>query len=204
MKKVLLLTIVLSSLTNLSDARNLYRKNYNNPVTEFDCQAECGCANGCLICNNAPYCGPYPRLLPDDYDSYSDNTRMDFLAVGPCAPRNDSKNKGYLYKGMWWDVKGVRYWAFRNNTSNTITIEALGGGELKSIPSGDVTNINRGESYSFRIQAPARRFELFNSDSHAIEIFINLKGDIDYRPEAQALAQKPDLQRQKEIFKPKF
>ena len=54
---------------------------------------------------------------------------------------------------------------------------------MKAIPAGDVVNIARGESYSFRVQAPARRFELFSSDMHKIEIFINLKGDIDYRVE---------------------
>lgn len=84
---------------------------------------------------------------------------------------------------MWWDVSGVRYWAVRNSTNNTITVEGLAGGETKDIPSGDVTNINRGESYSFRVQSPACRFELFNSDAHNIEVVINLRGDIDYREE---------------------
>lgn len=88
---------------------------------------------------------------------------------------------------MWWDDTGVRFWAFRNSTNNTIAIQALNGGEMKAIPAGDVVNIARGQSYAFRVQAPARRFELFNSDSHFIEIFINLKGDIDYRIEPKAI-----------------
>lgn len=112
---------------------------------------------------------------------------MIFHHEPPCAPRNDSKYKGYLYKGIWWDDAGVRYWAIRNSSNNTITVDALAGGETKDIPAGDVVNIARGESYGFRVQAPARRFELFNSDMHNIEIFINLKGDIDYRVELPAV-----------------
>ena len=145
----------------------------------------CGCLFSC--CGSAPFCGPYPRPLPGQYDSYKDNTKIVFWDIPPCAPRNDSKYKGYLYKGMWWDVTGVRYWAIRNNTENMITVEGLEGGEIKDIPVGDVTNIARGESYSFRIQAPARRFELFNSDAHNIEVFINTNGDIDYREELQPI-----------------
>lgn len=88
---------------------------------------------------------------------------------------------------MWWDTTGVRYWAVRNSTNNTITVEGLAGGEIKDIPAGDVVNINRGESYSFRVQSPARRFELFNSDAHHLEVVINLRGDLDYREEIQNL-----------------
>lgn len=150
------------------------------------CPAQsCG---GCFACcGAAPYCGPYPRPLPGQYDSFKDNTKISFWNLPPCAPRNDSRLRGYLYKGMWWDVTGVRYWAIRNNTENTITVEGLEGGEIKDIPVGDVANIARGESYSFRIQAPARRFELFNSDAHNIEVFINTDGDIDYREEPKTL-----------------
>lgn len=144
----------------------------------------CGSCFAC--CGAAPFCGPFPRPLPGQYDSFKDNTKISFWNLPPCAPRNDSRFKGYLYKGMWWDVSGVRYWAFRNNTENMITIEGLEGGEIKDVPVGDVVNIARGESYSFRIQAPARRFELFNSDSHNIEVFINTDGDIDYREELPA------------------
>jgi hypothetical protein len=149
--------------------------------SENCCSQSCGSCFAC--CGAAPYCGPFPRPLPGQYDSYKDNTRIAFWYLPPCAPRNDSRFRGYLYKGMWWDMSGVRYWAFRNNTENMITIEGLEGGEIKDVPVGDVVNIARGESYSFRIQAPARRFELFNSDAHNIEVFINTDGDIDYREE---------------------
>ncbi len=141
--------------------------------------------SGCFCCNQAPYCGPLPRPLPGQYDSWKDNTKIGFWNLPPCAPRNDSKFRGYLYKGMWWDTTGVRYWAIRNSTNNTITVEGLAGGEIKDIPAGDVVNINRGESYQFRVQAPARRFELFGSDVHNIEIVINLRGDLDFREEIQ-------------------
>lgn len=169
-------------------------------VTNNGCRKSCGdacamasrCANnhGCNAKECVPFanccrpaCGPYIRPLPGDYDSFKDNTRIVFSHMPPCGPRNDSKYRGYLYKGLWWDNTGVRYWAFRNSTNNTITIQALDGGEIKDIPAGDVVNIARGENYGFRVQSPARRFELFNSDQHHIEIFINLKGDIDYRVE---------------------
>ncbi len=175
-------------------------------------QPSCGssCANGgtsncgLACCNGAPYCGPFPRPLPGQYDSFSDNTKIQFLNIPPCAPRNDSAQRGYLYKGMWWDVSGVRYWAFRNNTNNTITIEGLEGGEMKDLPAGDVVNIARGESYSFRVQAPARRFELFNSDAHAIEVFINLRGDIDYRVELPPTAKAGSAKGEPELIMPKF
>ncbi len=154
------------------------------------CANNHGCnAKECVPFANCcrPACGPFPRHLPGDYASYKDNTKMIFHHEPPCAPRNDSKYKGYLYKGIWWDDAGVRYWAIRNSSNNTITVDALAGGETKDIPAGDVVNIARGESYAFRVQAPARRFELFNSDMHNIEIFINLKGDIDYRVELPAV-----------------
>lgn len=171
----------------------------NSRVTNNKCRKSCGdacamaarCADnhGCNAKECVPFsnccrqqCGPFNRMLPGDYDSFVE-TKHAFWHVPPCTPRNDSKFRGYLYKGMWWDSSGVRFWAFRNSTNNTISIQALNGGEYKDIPAGDVVNINRGESYSFRVQAPARRFELFNSDQHFIEVFINIKGDIDYRVE---------------------
>ncbi len=159
----------------------------NPSCSSATCSTPTCAANSCKQCVPfnccRPACAPYPRRLPGDYDSYKDNTKMVMQRMKPCAPRNDSKFQGYLYKGMWWDNTGVRYWAFRNSTNNTITIQALHGGECKDIPAGDVTNIARGESYGFRVQAPACRFELFNNDMHNLEIFINLKGDIDYRVE---------------------
>jgi hypothetical protein len=107
---------------------------------------------------------------------------------------------------MWWDTTGVRYWAVRNSTNNTITVEGLAGGEIKDIPAGDVVNINRGESYSFRVQSPARRFELFNSDAHHIEVVINLRGDLDYRQEIQNIpnAGRVAGRRQSDMIIPKF
>jgi hypothetical protein len=156
----------------------------------------CCCESPSICCNTAP-CGPFLRPLSDDYDSFSDNTEMQFYAKPECAPRNDSAQKGYLYKGLYWDIEGVRYWAIRNGTNNTITVEALDGGEVKDIPAGDVVNLNRGESYSFRVQAPAKLFELFNSEAHNIEIFINARGYVDYRaeniitPDLRASQQRP-------------
>lgn len=163
--------------------------------------------SGCFCCNQAPYCGPLPRPLPGQYDSWKDNTKIGFWNLPPCAPRNDSKFRGYLYKGMWWDTTGVRYWAIRNSTNNTITVEGLAGGEIKDIPAGDVVNINRGESYQFRVQAPARRFELFGSDVHNIEIVINLRGDLDFREEIQTQPTTPRsvrIQRESDFIIPKF
>lgn len=175
------------------------------------CRTHCnsgGCnqARNCCICCNVPFCGPFPRPLPGQYDSFQDNTRIRFWNLPPCAPRNDSLARGYLYKGIWWDTSGVRYWAFRNATNNTITVEGLEGGEIKDIPAGDVVNIARGESYSFRIQAPARRFELFGSDAHHIEVFINLQGDIDYRVEPTTLLKTASTKKGKEsdLITPKF
>lgn len=214
MKKLILLLI--SLLPILADARGVNRlrcggtKNCQD-LTFCSWQPTCNscstiCDNGCDLpcCNSAPYCGPYPRPLPGQYDSFSDNTKINFWNIPPCAPRNDSAQRGYLYKGMWWDVSGVRYWAFRNTTNNTITIEGLEGGELKDIPAGDVVNIARGESYSFRVQAPARRFELFNSDAHAVEIFINLRGDLDYRVEVPVTAKAGSAKGESELIMPKF
>ena len=172
------------------------------PSCASPCASSCGIGLAC--CNSAPYCGPYPRPLPGQYDSFSDNTKIGFWNIPPCAPRNDSTQRGYLYKGIWWDVSGVRYWAFRNTTNNTITIEGLEGGEIKDIPAGDVVNIARGESYSFRVQAPARRFELFNSDSHAIEVFVNLRGDLDYRAEIPTTAKEGSTKGESELIMPKF
>lgn len=158
-------------------ARSFYKQCFNN------CNPCLVKKRSCFSCCDIPYCGPYPRPLPGQYDSFKDNTRIKFWNIRPCAPRNESANRGYLYKGLWWDNEGVRYWAVRNNTDNTITVEGLEGGEIKNIPSGDVVNIARGESYSFRMQAPAKRFQLFNSDIHNIEAFINAKGDLAYRAE---------------------
>lgn len=220
MKKLIVL-ITLLMLPILAEARGVNRLRCggtNNcqdltfcsrqPSCASSCASPCAnaCANICGLCNGAPYCGPYPRPLPGQYDSFSDNTKINFWNIPPCAPRNDSAQRGYLYKGMWWDVSGVRYWAFRNMTNNTITIEGLEGGEIKDIPAGDVVNIARGESYSYRVQAPARRFELFNSDAHAIEIFINLRGDLDYRVEIPAKAAKGSTrgQQQTDLIMPKF
>jgi hypothetical protein len=177
--------------------------NANSHITNNKCRKSCGdacamaakCANNhgcnakeCVPFSNCcrPQCGPFTRMLPGDYDSFVE-TKHSFWHVPPCTPRNNSKWRGYMYKGMWWDDTGVRFWAFRNSTNNTITIQALNGGEMKAIPAGDVVNIARGQSYAFRVQAPARRFELFNSDNHFVEIFINLKGDIDYRIEPKAI-----------------
>ena len=67
-----------------------------------------------------------------------------------------------------------------------------------------MVNIARGESYSFRVQAPARRFELFNSDFHAIEIFVNLRGDLDYRAEIPITAKKGSTKGESELIMPKF
>lgn len=199
MKYLLLLAFVATNILMAQGPFYSYCDNASR-VTNNKCRTSCGdaCAMAAKCANNhgcnakecvpfanccRPACAPYPRHLPGDYDSFKDNTKMIFHNMPPCAPRNDSKYKGYLYKGMWWDNAGVRYWAFRNSSNNTITIEALAGGETKDIPSGDVVNIARGESYAFRVQAPARRFELFNSDMHNIEVFINIKGDIDYKIE---------------------
>jgi hypothetical protein len=219
MKKQILLIISLLLLPLLVDARGVNRlrcggtKNCENLTfcsnNRSSCPTSCngfaGAFTNCGLpcCNSAPYCGPYPRPLPGQYDSWKDNTKINFWYIPPCAPRNDSAQRGYLYKGMWWDVSGVRYWAFRNNTNNTITVEGLEGGEMKDIPAGDVTNINRGESYSFRVQAPARRFELFNSDAHNIEIFVNLKGDLDYKVEIPLTA-KSGISKEPELVMPKF
>jgi len=163
-------------------------------------------ACGLPFCNGAPYCGPFPRPLPGQYDSFSDNTKIAFWNIPPCAPRNDSKERGYLYKGMWWDISGVRYWAIRNSTNNTVSVEALEGGEYKDIPAGDVVNIGRGESYAFRVQAPARRFELFQNDAHFIEIFVNLRGDLDYRAEIPVTAAKTATNQRTngDLIMPKF
>ncbi|CAN5144470.1 hypothetical protein BH09DEP1_BH09DEP1_1430 [soil metagenome] len=203
MKKLFLLLALLA--TNISIDANPFPApcDANSRVTNNKPRASCGdacamaskCVNnhGCNAKECVPFanccrqqCGPFNRMLPGDYDSYKETTHA-FWHVPPCSPRNDSKFRGYMYKGMWWDTTGVRFWAFRNSTNNTITIQALNGGEMKDLPAGDVVNIARGESYGFRVQAPARRFELFNSDVHHIEIFINLKGDIDYRAEPIAL-----------------
>ena len=176
---------------------------------EPNCASSCanGGASSCGLpcCNSAPYCGPFPRPLPGQYDSFKDNTKIGFWNIPPCAPRNDSTKRGYLYKGMWWDTSGVRYWAVRNATNSTITVEGIEGGELKDIPSGDVVNIGRGESYAFRVQAPARRFELFANDAHHIEIFVNLRGDLDYRIEIPLTSAKAGSTRgQSEVIMPKF
>ncbi len=170
------------------------------------CMPSCtqACMPSCFSCCNVPFCGPYPRPLPGQYASFKDNTRIRFWNYPPCAPRNDSKERGYLYKGLWWDNTGVRYWAVRNSTNNTITVEGLEGGETKNIPTGDVVNIARGESYSFRVQSPAHRFELFASDQHHLEIFINLQGDVDYRVEPQFLTKKGAKTAPEEDIVPKF
>jgi|GEM_PF-2760011 hypothetical protein len=208
------LSILLVFISLNVSARCKYRqKNVTacSPCTQSvsACATSCAqplanCCNPCIFncCNNPPFCGPFPRPLPGDYDSFKDNTRIGFWHLPPCAPRNDSKMKGYLYKGMWWDNMGVRYWAFRNSTTNTITVEALEGGEVKDIPAGDVANINRGESYSFRVQVPAYRFELFSNDAHYLEVFINTKGDIDYRVETQ-MAKNKFSDKEQEVM-PKF
>lgn len=216
MKKMLILFILslIISSNSLIEARNRIYSNSrgrscNTGNFDFDfcdtCFAKRDC---CLCCNQAPYCGPFPRPLPGQYDSWKDNTKIGFWNLPPCAPRNDSKFRGYLYKGMWWDTTGVRYWAVRNSTNNTITFEGLAGGETKDIPAGDVVNINRGESYSFRVQSPAHRFELFNSDAHHLEVVINLRGDIDYREEIQntpnTVARNGVTKHHQDIIVPKF
>lgn len=196
MKYFLLLVLLICNLS--IDAQPLPSPCQTNRVTNNKPRKSCGdaCAMAARCANNhgcnAKECVPfancclqrcsYTRILPGDYDSFKESKHT-FWHVPPCMPRNDSKYKGYLYKGMWWDNAGVRFWAIRNSTNNTITVEGLNNGETKDIPSGDVVNIGRGESYGFRVQAPARRFELFNSDMHNIEVFINLQGDIDYRVE---------------------
>lgn len=216
MKKQIMLIISLLMLPMLADARGVNRlrcggtKNCQDLTFcswQPDCPSACnGAFANCALpcCGSAPYCGPYPRPLPGQYDSFSDNTKIEFWNIPPCGPRNDSAQRGYLYKGIWWDISGVRYWAFRNNTNNTITIEGLEGGEMKDIPAGDVVNINRGESYSFRVQAPARRFELFNSDAHHIEVFVNLKGDLDYRAEIPLKAKSGASKAEPDLIMPKF
>jgi hypothetical protein len=176
----------------------------NDPWAKSKCATN-GCAKSCpFSCCKYPPCGPYPRPTPGDYESFKDNTKIIFTHKKPCGPRNDSKWRGYLYKGIWWDETGVRYWAIRNSTNNTITVEGLEGGEIKDIPAGDVVNIARGESYAFRVQSPARRFELFNSDMHHIEIFINLNGDIDYRVEPTLKPVKTAKGGQIDQFTPNF
>lgn len=218
MKRILFIACVIL-MPFLADARGVNRlrcggtKNCQD-LSFCSWQSSCPTSNcltgglsncGLPCCNSAPYCGPYPRPLPGQYDSFSDNTKIAFWNIPPCAPRNDSANRGYLYKGIWWDVSGVRYWAIRNATNNTITVEGLEGGEIKDIPAGDVVNIARGESYAFRVQAPARRFELFNSDAHNIEIFVNLIGDLDYRVEIPLKTAKTGAaSRDSEPFNPKF
>ena len=199
-----ILTILLVIITNAAPAycrRDFCKKDICAWNSSRPCAPRC-----CLIpCCNVPYCGPYPRPLPGQYDSFKDNTKILFWNIPPCAPRNDSKERGYLYKGMWWDITGARFWAFRNNTDNTITVEGLAGGEIKDIPAGDVVNISRGESYAFRVQAPARRFELFNSDAHNIEIFLNINGDISYRAEPVAVKTvKAQAIEPAEVVVPKF
>lgn len=200
MKHLFLLLAMLATSLSINADPFPHPCDANSRVTNNKCRKSCGdacamaakCANnhGCNAKECVPFancclqrCGPFTRILPGDYDSYKE-TKHTFWHVPPCTPRNDSKFKGYLYKGMWWDNMGVRFWAFRNSTNNTITIQALSGGEIKDIPAGDVANINRGESYAFRVQSPARRFELFNSDMHHIEVFINIRGDLDYRVES--------------------
>lgn len=198
--RFLLLILALFAPSAVS-ARCCFRAPSSNCCAPISC-----CPSTCgTCCNNPPFCGPYPRPLPGQYASYKDNTRMIFWNMPPCAPRNDSKERGYLLKGSWWDNTGVRYWAFRNGTNNTITIDGLEGGQTKDIPAGDVANIERGESYAFRVQAPAHRFELFASEEHNIEIFINVHGDIDYRVEIPTdKMAKRGRNRDNEVINPKF
>ena len=114
MKKQILLIIGLLMLPALAEARGVNRlrcggtKNCQDlnfcswqPSCAAPCASSCGIGLGC--CNGAPYCGPFPRPLPGQYDSFSDNTKIGFWNIPPCAPRNDSKQRGYLYKGLWWD-----------------------------------------------------------------------------------------------------
>lgn len=214
MKKLIVLMLSIMLLPLLADARGVNRLRCGGgtkgcqPISCAWSTCAIGAATGCGLpcCNSAPYCGPYPRPLPGQYDSFSDNTKIAFWNIPPCAPRNDSKERGYLYKGMWWDVTGVRYWAVRNSTNNTVTVEGLEGGEMKDIPAGDVTNIGRGESYAFRVQAPARRFELFQNDAHFIEIFVNLRGDLDYRVEIPTTTAKTGVKQRTDgdLIMPKF
>lgn len=205
-KALIRFSILLVFFTSFhASARCIYRPKSQNQNSCNPCSQAAQCCNPCFFncCDNPPFCGPYPRPLPGDYDSFKDNTRIGFWHLPPCAPRNDSTMRGYLYRGMWWDNTGVRYWAFRNSTNNTITVEALEGGEVKDIPSGDVANINRGESYSFRVQSPAHRFELFNNAAHYLDVFINNQGDIDYRVETQIAKNKAIADKQQEVM-PKF
>ena len=67
-----------------------------------------------------------------------------------------------------------------------------------------MVNIARGESYAFRVQAPARRFELFNTDAHAVEIFVNMRGDLDYRAEIPTKAKAGSGRGESELIMPKF
>ena len=208
MQKLLIISLLL--LPFLAESRTVNRLRcggINNCATFNTCLPSCApCGIGCGLpfCNSAPYCGPYPRPLPGQYDSFSDNTKIAFWNIPPCAPRNESRERGYLYKGIWWDVSGVRYWAIRNSSNNTITVEGLEGGEIKDIPAGDVVNISRGESYSFRVQSPARRFELFNSDAHFIEIFVNIRGDLAYRVEIPPVKAAGSAKGEGELIMPKF
>lgn len=199
----------LLTLTIFNACATRYRDKIDNQ-TRDTCRTAtrcCSCSS-CRtpsFCNKNPYCGPFTRRFSDEYHSFKDNTKMKFCKPRPCAPVNDSLNKGYLYKGMWWDTQGVRYWAIRNKTNNTITVQGLEGGESKDIPSGDVVNVARGESYTFRVQAPARRFELFNSDEHYLEVYINVEGDIRYRVEPKPVKQtKTSLHFENNGILPKF
>ena len=195
MKKNIIRLMILVSLIGASSMVQATR--YRDRIcNKRSCVSQCTpCASACApcFCNSYPYCGPFPRPLPGDYESFKDNTKINFWYLPPCGPRNDSQFRGYLYKGMWWDTKGVRYWAIRNKTNNTITVQGLEGGESKDIPAGDVVNIGRGESYTFRVQAPARRFELFNSDEHNIDVFINIQCDIRYRVEPKPVKFQPKV-----------
>ena len=96
MKKQLLLISSLLMLPILAEARGVNRLRCGGAKNCEDLnfcswQSSCGssCANGgtsncgLACCNGAPYCGPFPRPLPGQYDSFSDNTRIQFQNIPP-------------------------------------------------------------------------------------------------------------------------
>jgi hypothetical protein len=200
MNKIITLLYTILIITHSYESQAWLREQPRHRTSNSGGGACCSIAP--TVCNNQAPCGPFLRPHSDDYDSWKDNTKIIFFPNPECAPRNDSLLKGYLYKGMWWDDSGARYWSVRNSTNNTINVQALNGGEYKDIPAGDVVNINRGESYTFRVNAPARLFELFNSEGHNIEIFINPRGFIDFRVENMTIKKSP-LQEERSMH-PKF
>ena len=79
------------------------------------------------------------------------------------------------------DREGKKYWRVFNRLNRPVRVTAMNGGERIVIQPGDSMRVARGASFNIRVDARNRRSKIFTTNRHALVLYSNHFGEIDYQ-----------------------